>query len=147
MSSCNITFFDERAARWQNGPGFHNYSANGFHMYLLCFAICFSNYRCVGFFLVETFLLGFVFWTGWQDYYSWCFPAAHLSQLFFLLSLGLFRVLNSSILGKVLQIVIGQYSQWQGESVQLFISLWSCQLERKKAKRLSEAVIFFFLFL
>lgn len=29
----------------------------------------------------------------------------------FLLSFGLFRVLHSSILGKVLQIVIGQYSQ------------------------------------
>lgn len=42
-----------------------------------------------------------------------------------------FRVLNSSFLGKVLLIVIGQNLLWWGEGVQLFIFLWSCQFEKK----------------
>lgn len=93
----------------------------------LCFELLFFNDSCAVFFFLFS-----LFWAGRQDYYSWCFSAFHLSQLFFSTVFWTFRVLHSSILGKVFQIVIGQYSQWRGESVQLFIFLWSCQLEVKK---------------
>ena len=78
------------------------------------------------------FYFGLCFWTGRQGYLSAFFSVLSPPPRFpILLSFGLFRVLNSSFLGKVLLIVIGQNLLWWGEGVQLFIFFWSCQFEKK----------------
>lgn len=71
----------------------------------------FLHYSCVQLFYLEIFVFGFVFLNGETGLFFSLFSG--LSPLSLLLSpfFGPFRVLNSSILGKVLLIVIGQYSQ------------------------------------
>lgn len=144
MSSCNISFLMNELQGDSTVSVFitvlltiFTFTGIIFTVQIFVFwIIIFFNDSCAGFFVsCFLFYLFFFFLAGRQDYYSWCFPAFHLSQLSFSPVFWTFRVLHSSILGKVLQIVIGQYSQWRGESVQLFIFLWSCQLEGKKEKR------------
>lgn len=142
MSSCNISFLMNELQGDSTVSVFTTVLLTIFtftgiiftiQIFVFWIIIYFFNDSYAGFYIF--YFLFYLFWAGRQDYYSWCFPAFHLSQLSFSPVFWTFRVLHSSILGKVLQIVIGQYSQWRGESVQLFIFLWSCQLEGKKEKR------------
>lgn len=100
--------------------------------------LCFVIFVCI-------WVWDFFFARRWGGYLAailWPFTSSSLLSFPFF---QLFKVLTCSVLGKVVLIVIGQNSQWRGESVQLFIYLWSCQFG-KKMKPLSGAIIFLFFF-